>query len=94
MAWFIRWAVRSWRAVGRGPRTCAALRALPGMLSVRGDIETVVTFHVDQIAAVLAILKPYRRRQLTEAQKRQNAERAGEVPVCEVCDGRGHDAEG
>lgn len=29
----------------------------------------MIRFHVDQIEAVLAILKPYRRRQLSEAQK-------------------------
>jgi len=56
-------------AVGRGPRTCAKLRALPCVLSARGDLETVVTFHVDHIEQVLAILKPYRRRQVSEAEK-------------------------
>jgi hypothetical protein len=57
------------------PRLGAKLRALPCVLSSRGDVETVITFHVDDIEAVLAVLKPYRRRQLSEAQKQQQAER-------------------
>jgi len=57
------------RAIGR------MLRALPCVLHAKGDDETVIRFHVDHIDAVLAILKPYRRRQLSEAQKKQQAER-------------------
>lgn len=56
-------------------RTGAQLRALQCVLDAKGDDETVIRFHVDHIEAVLAVLKPYRRRQLSEAQKKQQAER-------------------
>ncbi len=63
-------------AVGRGPRTCARLRALPGLLTVRGDLEPVVTFPADQAEAVLSVLKPYRRRQVS-AGERERLRRIG-----------------
>jgi hypothetical protein len=56
-------------------RTGAQLRALPCVLHAKGDDETVIRFYVDHIEAVLAVLKPYRRRQLSEAQKKQQADR-------------------
>jgi hypothetical protein len=56
-------------------RTGAQLRALPCVIHAKGDDEGVVRFSVDHIEAVLAVLKPYRRRQLSEAQKKQQAER-------------------
>ncbi len=62
-------------AVGTGRNVGGKLRRLPCVLSARGDFETVVTFHVNDIEAVLAILKPYRRRQLSEAQKARQVER-------------------
>jgi hypothetical protein len=53
------------------PRIGAKLRALRCVLSSKGDLETVVSFHVDDIEQVLALLKPYRRRQLSEARREQ-----------------------
>lgn len=50
-------------------RIARQLRALPCVLSARGDAETVVRFHVDDIEQVLAVLKPYRRRQVSEAER-------------------------
>jgi hypothetical protein len=60
------------------------------VLHARGDDETVIWFHVDQIEAVLAVLKPYRRRQVSEAEKERlagfskrfgfGAERISETP--------------
>jgi hypothetical protein len=52
----------------------ARLRRLPFILSARGDHETVVTFADDDVEAVFAILKPYRRRRLSEAQRVRNTE--------------------
>jgi hypothetical protein len=51
------------------PRIGAQLRNLPCVLKAHGDDEVVVHFHVDDIGQVLALLKPYRRRQLSEAQR-------------------------
>jgi hypothetical protein len=51
------------RAIGR------LLRALPWVLHARGDDEVVIRFHVDHIEAVLTVLKPYRRRQVSDAEK-------------------------
>lgn len=51
------------------PRIGARLRRLPFILSAQGDAETVVTFHVGDAGAVLAILRPYRRRLVTAAQR-------------------------
>jgi hypothetical protein len=51
------------------PRLGVKLRALPFVLHARGDLETVVRFHADHLAAVLAILRPYRRRQVSEADR-------------------------
>lgn len=45
------------------------LRALPFVLAARGDVEVVIRFHVDQLAGVLEILKPRRRRRVTEAER-------------------------
>jgi len=42
--------------------------ALPCIRSRRGDAELVVTFHVDAAEAVLAILKPRRRRQVSDTE--------------------------
>jgi len=52
---------------GRDARRQVA--ALPCVLSRRGDTELVVTFHVDDAEAVLAVLKPYRRRQVTSEER-------------------------
>ena len=57
------------QAMTARPRLGTRLRALPFVLHARGDIETVVQFHVDHLNAVLAILKPYRRRQISAAEK-------------------------
>ncbi|MGD0945875.1 MAG: hypothetical protein ABSA52_00475 [Candidatus Binatia bacterium] len=56
-------------AVESGARIGAKLRALPCVRSTRGDTETVVTFHVDDAPAVFELLKPYRRRQVSETQR-------------------------
>ncbi|MFN8626030.1 MAG: hypothetical protein U0587_08630 [Candidatus Binatia bacterium] len=57
------------------PRIGAQLRRLPCVLHAQGDLEVLIRFHVDHIEQVLALLKPYRRRQVSEEQKRQQAER-------------------
>jgi hypothetical protein len=51
------------------PNIRAELRALPVILSSRGDLETVVTFRVDDAEQVFALLKPYRRRQVSDAER-------------------------
>jgi hypothetical protein len=51
------------------PRIGAQLRALPCVLTTRGDAEIVVTVPVDHAPAVVALLRPYRRRQLSDAQR-------------------------
>jgi hypothetical protein len=56
------------------PRIGAKLRALACVLRARGDAETVVTFHVNDAEAVFRILKPYRRRRLSDAQRLRNIE--------------------
>lgn len=51
-------------------RIGARLRALPFVERALGDAEVRVVFHVDHLAEVLGLLKPYRRRQgLSEAQR-------------------------
>ncbi len=50
-------------------RIAAKLQALACVLSVRGSAETVVTFHVDHIQEVFAVLKPCRRRQVSEGER-------------------------
>ena len=51
------------------PRIGAQLRALPFPERAQGDAEVRVVFHVDHLEAVLAILRPYRRRQVSEAER-------------------------
>ncbi|MBX3027662.1 hypothetical protein KF840_22415 [bacterium] len=48
------------------PRIGVHLRALPFVERALGDAEVRVVFHVDHLDAVLAILRPYRRRRLSE----------------------------
>jgi len=50
-------------------RIGTTLRALPFLERAQGDDEVRVVFHVDHLDAVLAILKPYRRRQVSEAER-------------------------
>ena len=50
-------------------RIGAKLRALPCVLTARGDVEVVITFHVDDVPAVFRLLQPYRRRQVSAAQR-------------------------
>jgi hypothetical protein len=54
-------------------RIAGKLRALPCVVSVRGDAETVVTFHVDDAPAVFQLLKPYRRRHVSPAERERLA---------------------
>ena len=56
-------AMTNRRTIGR------RLRALPCVLTARGELESVVTFHVDEIDRVCALLKPYRRRVLSETER-------------------------
>ena len=51
------------------PRIRAKLRALPCAMSERGDVETVITFHVDDVKQMFSVLKPYRRRQVSDAER-------------------------
>ncbi len=51
------------------PRIAAKLRALPCVLTARGDAETVVTFHADHAPTVFQVLQPYRRRQVSAAER-------------------------
>ena len=45
------------------------VRELPCLRSRRGDVELVVTFHVDDAEMVLSILKPRLRRRLSPEQR-------------------------
>ena len=54
-------------------RIGARLRALPFIERAQGDTETRVVFHVDHLEAVLAILRPYRRRQVSKAERQRLA---------------------
>jgi hypothetical protein len=56
-------------AVTDRPRLGARLRRLPCVLTARGDLETVVTFRLADAGAVLALLRPYRRRRVTPAER-------------------------
>jgi hypothetical protein len=51
------------RALGR------RLRALPGIIRAQGDAEVRVVFPVAMLDVVLAILRPYRRRQVSAAER-------------------------
>ena len=51
------------------PRLGAQLRALPFIERAQGDVEVRVVFDASHLAAVLAILKPYRRRQVSAAER-------------------------
>ena len=55
------------------PQIAAKLRALACALTVKGHTESVITFHVDQISALLAVLRPYRRRQVSEAERERQS---------------------
>lgn len=56
-------------AVVTGRQARRRILALPCLRSRRGDVELVVTFHVDDAEQVLAVLKPKRRRVLSPAQR-------------------------
>jgi len=57
-------------------RIGAQLRALPCVRAARGDVETVVLFHVDDAAPVFAVLRACKRRRLS-ATARAQLQRAG-----------------
>jgi hypothetical protein len=57
------------------PRIGTQLRALAGVRTARGDVETVAVFHVDDIEPVFALLAPYKRRRLSGADRLKLAER-------------------
>lgn len=70
------------------PRIGARLRALPFIGKAQGDVEVRVVFPVDHLADVLAILIPYRRRQITEADRERlravgAAHRFGRIAGCQ-----------
>jgi hypothetical protein len=67
------WGGELLQAVTERRRSGAQLRALPCVIHARGVDEVVIRFHVDNIEQVLAILKPYRRRQVSEAEKERLA---------------------
>ncbi|MGH7787647.1 MAG: hypothetical protein ACRERC_12310 [Candidatus Binatia bacterium] len=50
-------------------RIGAQLRALPGIERAQGDAEVRAVFDVDHLSAVLALLRPYRRRQVSAAER-------------------------
>lgn len=56
-------------AYSRTGVTGGKLRRLPFILSARGDEEVVIVFEAEHLSAVLAILRPYRRRQVSEAER-------------------------
>jgi hypothetical protein len=56
-------------AYSRAGRIGTRLRALRFVLSARGDDETVIVFEADDLPEVMAILRPYRRRQVSEAER-------------------------
>jgi hypothetical protein len=47
----------------------AHLRALPCVEQAQGDAEVRVVFHLDHLADMLAVLRPYRRGQVSEAER-------------------------
>jgi len=55
-------------------RIGAVLRGLPGLLHAKGEDEVVVRFHVDHLDAVLAVIKPYRRRRVTAVERKRLAQ--------------------
>jgi hypothetical protein len=63
------------QAMTNKPRIGTQLRNLPCVLHARGADEVVIRFHLDNIGAVLALLKPYRRRHLSATQKAAAVER-------------------
>jgi hypothetical protein len=69
------------------PRMGRKLRALPCVRSVRGDAETIITFRVADAEQVFALLKPYRRRQMSETERerlrRIGFQREGRHAHCE-----------
>jgi hypothetical protein len=50
-------------------RIGAKLRALPFILHAKGNAEVTIRFHVGHAEDVLRLLKPYRRRQVSEAER-------------------------
>jgi len=60
------------------------VRRLPFLFSRRGDVELVVTFHVDDAEAVLALLRPYRRRQISAAERERLRAMSAETRVAGV----------
>ena len=57
------------------PRIGRQLRTLPFIERAAGDLEVRIVFQVDQLAAVLAILRPYRRRRLSNAARAELVDR-------------------
>jgi len=62
------------RATTTHRRIGAVLRGLPCVLYAKGEDEVVVRFHVDHLDAVLAVLKPSRRRQVTAVERKRLAQ--------------------
>lgn len=61
------------QAMTKRRRIGAQLRALPCVLTARGERETVITFHIDDAPAVFQLIKPYRRRQVSAAERERLA---------------------
>ena len=55
------------------PRVGRRLRRLPCAVTARGDEEVVITFRVNDVGAVLKVLRPFSRRQLSPARRAQSA---------------------
>jgi len=58
-------------AVSNTGHTGAKLRRLPFVLDARGDQETVIRFHVDHVKDVFGIIRPYRRRRVSEETRKR-----------------------
>lgn len=54
-------------AWSESPRIAAKLQALPCVIQTRGS--EAITFHVQDASAVFSVLRPYRRRQGSEAER-------------------------
>lgn len=65
-------------AVGFTPSSSRKLRGLTHALTVRGDQEVVITFEPKNIESVFKIIKPRKRRRLTDEQRAAAIERLKE----------------
>jgi len=63
------WGGELLQAYSDRPGIARRLRGLPFVLHARGDVEVVVRFHVDHAEQVFALIRPYRRRRVSDAER-------------------------